>query len=197
MSTQFALFETAIGACAIAWSEAGIVALQLPEADRARTQARLLRRWPQASEAPPSPAVQAAIDAVVALTSGAAAERTGADLAAITLDLEELPDFDREVYAVARTIAPGETLTYGEIAARIGEPGAAREVGQALGRNRIPIIVPCHRVVAAGGKTGGFSATGGVDTKLRLLEIERATFTEGPTLFDGDKAFTRLQRRKG
>jgi methylated-DNA-[protein]-cysteine S-methyltransferase len=195
MSTQFALFETAIGACAIAWSEAGIVALQLPEPDRGRTQARLLRRWPQAREAPPSPVVQAAIDAVVALTSGAVAERTGADLAAITLDLEELPDFDREVYAVARTIAPGKTLTYGEVAARIGEPDTAREVGQALGRNRIPIIVPCHRVVAAGGRTGGFSATGGVDTKLRLLEIERATFTEGPTLFDDDAAFARLQRR--
>ena len=197
MSTQFALFETAIGACAIAWSEAGIVALQLPEADRARTQARLLRRWPQAHEAPASPAVQAAIDAVVALTSGAMAERTGADLAAITLDLEELPDFDREVYAVARTIAPGETLTYGEIAARIGEPGAAREVGQALGRNRIPIIVPCHRVVAAGGGTGGFSATGGVTTKLRLLEIEGTSFTDWPTLFDDDAAFARLQHRKG
>jgi methylated-DNA-[protein]-cysteine S-methyltransferase len=195
MSTQFALFETAIGACGIAWSEAGIVALQLPERDRARTQARLLRRWPDAREAAPPPAAQAAIDAVVTLISGAAPDRIAADFDAIALDLEDVPAFDREVYAVARTIAPGKTLTYGEIAARIGEPDAAREVGQALGRNRVPIIVPCHRVVAAGGGTGGFSATGGVDTKLRLLEIERATFTDGPTLFDGDAAFARLQRR--
>jgi methylated-DNA-[protein]-cysteine S-methyltransferase len=195
MSTRFALFDTAIGACAIAWSEAGIVALQLPEAERTRTRARLLRKWPEACETPPSPAIAAAIDSVVALTSGAATEPAGADLAAATLDLDDVPAFDREVYAVARTIGPGKTLTYGEVALRIGEPGAAREVGQALGRNRIPIIVPCHRVVAAGGKTGGFSATGGVDTKLRLLEIERATFTDGPTLFDDDTAFARLQRR--
>jgi methylated-DNA-[protein]-cysteine S-methyltransferase len=195
MSTRFALFETAIGACGIAWSETGIVALQLPERDRARTQTRLLRRWPDACETPPPPAVQVAIDNVVALTSGASVEQAGADLRNVVLDLEDVPAFDRDVYAVARAIAPGRTLTYGEIAARIGEPDAAREVGQALGRNRIPIIVPCHRVVAAGGRAGGFSATGGVDTKLRLLEIERATFADGPTLFDDDAAFARLQRR--
>ena len=195
MSTHFALFETAIGACAVGWSEAGIVALQLPEPDRERTRARLSRRWPDACEAPPPPAVQTAIDAVVTLISGAAPDGIGADLEGIALDLEDVPAFDRAVYAVARTIAPGQTLTYGEVAARIGEPGAAREVGQALGRNRIPIIVPCHRVVAAGGKTGGFSARGGVATKLRLLEIERATFADGPTLFDDDAAFARLQRR--
>jgi methylated-DNA-[protein]-cysteine S-methyltransferase len=196
MSTNFALFDTAIGACGIAWSDAGIVAVQLPEADRERTRARLVRRWPDACEATPPPAVAAAIDTIVALISGAASDRIGADLEAIALNLEDVPAFDRKVYAVARTIAPGKTLTYGDIAARIGEPGAGREVGQALGRNRIPIIVPCHRVVAAGGGTGGFSARGGVDTKLRLLEIERATFTDGPTLFDDDAAFARLQRRK-
>jgi methylated-DNA-[protein]-cysteine S-methyltransferase len=195
MSTQFAIFDTAIGACGIAWSEAGVVALQLPEADRERTRARLVRRWPDACETAPPPAVQAAIDTVVTLFSGAVPDHIGADLEAIALDLEDVPAFDRQVYEVARTIAPGKTLTYGEIAAQIGEPDAAREVGQALGRNRIPIIVPCHRVVAAGGKTGGFSATGGVDTKLRLLEIERTTFADGPTLFDDDDAFARLQRR--
>jgi methylated-DNA-[protein]-cysteine S-methyltransferase len=195
MSTHFALFETAIGACGVGWSEVGIVALQLPEADSERTRARLARRWPDARESAPPPAVRAAIETVVVLISGAARDRIEADLEAIALDLEDVPAFDRRVYAVARTIAPGKTLTYGEIAARIGEPGAAREVGQALGRNRIPIIVPCHRVVAAGGRTGGFSARGGVATKLRLLEIERATFTAGPTLFDDDAAFARLQGR--
>jgi methylated-DNA-[protein]-cysteine S-methyltransferase len=195
MSTSFALFDTAIGACGIAWSEVGVVALQLPEADRARTRARLVRRWPDASEAAPPPAIGKAIDTVVTLISGEAPERIGADLEAIVLDLDDVPAFDRAVHVAARTIAPGTTLTYGEVASRIGEPGAAREVGQALGRNRIPIIVPCHRVVAAGGGTGGFSARGGLDTKLRLLEIERATFTDGPTLFDDDAAFARLQRR--
>jgi methylated-DNA-[protein]-cysteine S-methyltransferase len=186
----FALFETAIGGCAIAWSGAGIVALQLPEANDQRTRARLRRRWPHAQEEPPPPAVQCAIDRIVALLSGAAT-----DLSAVVLDMERVPEFDRRVYEVARTIAPGETLAYGQIAARLGDPGAAREVGQALGRNPFAVIVPCHRVVAAGGKTGGFSANGGVTTKLRMLEIERARLGREPTLFDQDDAFARLQRR--
>jgi methylated-DNA-[protein]-cysteine S-methyltransferase len=109
--------------------------------------------------------------------------------------MERVAAFERRVYEVARTIGPGETLTYGEIATRLGDPTAAREVGQALGRNPFAIIVPCHRVVAAGGKTGGFSANGGVATKLRLLEIERARLGTEPTLFDHDDAFSRLQRR--
>ncbi len=151
------------------------MALQLPEAGPASTRARLLRRWPDASEAVPPAAVQAAIDAVVTLISGAAPERIQVDLESIALDIEDLPAFDRAVCAVARTIAPGKTLTYGEIAARIGEPGAAREVGQALGRNRVPIIVPCHRVVAAGGGTGGFSARGGVDGDVFIKAIDAGT----------------------
>ena len=118
------------------------------------------------------------------------------DLSTVPLDMERVPAFERRVYEVARTIPPGQTLTYGEVAARLGDPGAAREVGQALGRNPFAVIVPCHRVVAAGGKTGGFSATGGVTTKLRLLEIERARLRSEPTLFDQDEAFARLQRRR-
>jgi len=185
----FTLFDTAIGACAIAWSETGIVALQLPEADGSRTRARLLRRWPRAHESVPPPAVRRAIDGVVALLLGEAS-----DLRAIALDMARVPAFDRQVYEIARTILPGETLSYGDIAARLGDPGAAREVGQALGRNPFAIIVPCHRVIAAGGKAGGFSANGGVDTKLRLLEIEHARLGGEPTLFDRDEAFARLQR---
>ena len=84
-----------------------------------------------------------------------------------------MSEFDSAVYRVARTIPPGETLTYGEIARRLDEPGAARAVGQALGANPIPVIIPCHRVLAAGDRAGGFSAPGGVITKLKLLEIER------------------------
>jgi methylated-DNA-[protein]-cysteine S-methyltransferase len=190
MTTAFALFETAIGGCAIAWSGSGVLALQLPEADDDRTRARMVRRWPDAREEPPPPAVQHAVDGIVALLSG-----TATDLSTVALDMDRVPAFDRRVYEVARTIPPGKTLTYGDLAARLGEPGAAREVGQALGRNPFAVIVPCHRVIAAGGKTGGFSATGGVTTKLRLLEIERARLGNAPTLFDQDEAFTRLQRR--
>ncbi len=100
------------------------------------------------------------------------------------LDLEQVPPFHRRVYEVARTIPPGSTLTYGEIASRLGEPRLARDVGQALGRNPFAIVVPCHRVVAAGGKTGGFSAGGGVRTKLRMLAIEGAPAAGTIPLFD-------------
>jgi methylated-DNA-[protein]-cysteine S-methyltransferase len=175
MTTAFALFETAIGGCAIAWSGSGILALQLPEADDDRTRARVVRRWPDAREEPPPPAVQHAVDGIVALLSGTT------DLFTVPLDMERVPAFDRRVYEVARTIPAGQTLSYGDVAARLGEPGAAREVGQALGRNPFAVIVPCHRVIAAGGKTGGFSATGGLG--------------DAPTLFDRDEAFARLQRR--
>jgi methylated-DNA-[protein]-cysteine S-methyltransferase len=101
----------------------------------------------------------------------------------VTIDTDGLPELNRKVYVIARTIPPGSTLTYGEIAERLGDKLLAREVGQALGQNPIPLIVPCHRVLAAGGKTGGFSAPGGVVSKLRLLTIEGAQ-PNGPTLFD-------------
>ena len=170
--TCIADFATAIGRCGIAWSDRGVVGVQLPEASEAATRAQLQRRFPAATEAPPTPPIQAAIDGVVALLEG---ENAG-DLSKIELDLRAVPAFNAAVYRVARTIPPGETLTYGEIAARLDDPGAARAVGQALGANPIPIIVPCHRVLAAGGRAGGFSAPGGVMTKLKLLEIERRRF---------------------
>jgi methylated-DNA-[protein]-cysteine S-methyltransferase len=165
----FALFETAIGACGIAWSDGGIVSVQLPERDDSATRARLARRCAGAREADPPPDVRRAIDAVVSLLNG---EPT--DLSFVTLDMEGVPDFHRRVYEVARTIPPGATRSYGDIASRLGDPGSARAVGQALGRNPFVIVVPCHRVLAAGGKTGGFSANGGTATKLTLLAIEGA-----------------------
>ena len=161
------LFDTAIGSCAIAWNDAAITATALPHAQPERTRAALARR----ADAPPGePTAMAAraIESIRLLLSGEAI-----DLREIELDLAGVSDFDRRVADVVRTAKPGETLTYGEVAARAGAPGEAREVGAALGRNRFPIIVPCHRVVAAGGKPGGFSAPGGVETKLRMLEIER------------------------
>jgi methylated-DNA-[protein]-cysteine S-methyltransferase len=181
---RFALFETTIGRCGIAWGERGIIGVQLPEASEHKTRARLLRRFPGALEAPPAPNVQRAIHGIIALLRGEAA-----DLAAIEIDVTGIADADQRVYEVARTISPGATLTYGDIATRLGDHSLARDVGQALGRNPYPLIVPCHRVLAAGGKTGGFSANGGVATKLRLLSIEGARIGSEPTLFDGDRTF--------
>lgn len=173
----FALFDTAVGRCAVAWNDRGIALVGLPEATETKTRARVLRRIPDARETEPPPEVQRAIDAMVALLDG---ERV--DLSGVRLDLDGLPEFHRQVYAVTRTIPPGATLSYGEVAARVGLPGSAQAVGQALGRNPFPIVVPCHRVLAADGSMRGFSATGGVETKRRMLLIEGATGV-APTLF--------------
>jgi methylated-DNA-[protein]-cysteine S-methyltransferase len=175
---DFTIFDTAIGPCGIAWSARGVFAVQLPEGSREATRARLIKRYPQALEAPPPSSIRAAIDGIVALIGG---ERR--DLADIVIDDDGTPEFNKKVYAVARAIPPGETMTYGEVAERLGDKLLARAVGQALGENRCPVVMPCHRVLAASGKTGGFSAPGGVDTKLKLLTIEGAQ-PGGPTLFD-------------
>ena len=167
----FALFNTALGLCGIVWSARGVAGLQLPEGSEADTRARLLRRFRDASPGTPPPAIERGRDGVIALLRGELVR-----LDAVPLDLDGIPPFDRQVYAVARTIPPGATLSYGEVAARLRAPGSARDVGQALGRNPFAILVPCHRVVAAGGRLGGFSAPGGTRTKLRLLALER-----GPT----------------
>jgi methylated-DNA-[protein]-cysteine S-methyltransferase len=174
----FAMFETAIGSTAIVWSARGIAGVQLPERSARATRDRVLRRFPAACETVPPATVQRAIDDIVGLLGG-----EPRDLTYVTVDTDGVADFNRRVYAIARTIPPGATLSYGEIAERLGDRSLARDVGQALGQNPFPIIVPCHRVLAAGGKVGGFSAPGGVVTKLRLLTIEGAQ-PGGPTLFD-------------
>jgi methylated-DNA-[protein]-cysteine S-methyltransferase len=175
----FAIFETPIGACGIAWGPRGITGLQLPETTAQGTRSRMQRRWVGAIETEPPPGVRRAIDRVLALLGSEAV-----DFADIALDLEAAPDFHRQVYEVARTIPPGQTMTYGEIAKRLGVPHESREVGQALGRNPVAIIVPCHRVLGADGKMGGFSANGGVATKRRILEIEGASAVGAGPLFD-------------
>ena len=180
----FALFDTSIGRCGVAWGARGISGVQLPEASEAKTRARLMRRYPQARQGPPPAHVQHAIKAITELLEG-----EPRDLSAIALDMDGVGDFECRVYEAARAIPAGATLSYGELAARLGERGLAREVGQALGRNPFPLIVPCHRVLAAGAKAGGFSANGGVATKLALLTIERARTSDAPTLFDQDPAF--------
>ncbi|WP_438018389.1 methylated-DNA--[protein]-cysteine S-methyltransferase [Sorangium sp. So ce315] len=177
----FTLFDTAIGRCGIAWGGRGVAFVQLPEARDSETRARVLQRFPGAREAPPPPDVQRTLDGIVALLRGEAS-----DLSAVALDMERVPPFHRRVYEVARTIPPGATLTYGDIAGRLGAPGSARAVGQALGRNPFPIVVPCHRVLAAGGRIGGFSGNGGVTTKLRLLALEGAHAAGALPADDGD-----------
>jgi methylated-DNA-[protein]-cysteine S-methyltransferase len=174
-ATAFALFDTAVGPCGIAWAERGIAGTQLPEEDRSATRARLQQRFPNAKETQPAPAIADAVRRITALLRG---ERI--DLSDVAVDMESIPEFERDVYVAAREIPAGATTTYGEIAKRIGRPTQAREVGVALAKNPFAIVVPCHRVVAANGKTGGFSAGGGVTTKLKLLGIEGGA---GP-LFD-------------
>jgi methylated-DNA-[protein]-cysteine S-methyltransferase len=175
----FTLFETAIGRCGIVWSERGVVAVRFPEQGENVPRNRIVRRFPNAREAAPPEKTQRAIADIVALLGGEAR-----DLRHIEIDLGDATDFNRRVYEVARAIPPGKTLSYGEVAERLGDRNLARDVAQALGQNPVPIIVPCHRVMAAGRKTGGFSAPGGVRTRLKLLSIEGAQLEEAPMLFD-------------
>ncbi|MDO9438801.1 methylated-DNA--[protein]-cysteine S-methyltransferase [Hydrogenophaga sp.] len=171
------LFPTAIGTCGIAWGPGGVIALQLPEADAPRTRARLLKGLPPLPEVAQPPAgVRAAIEGVQDLLTG-----MSRDLLEITLDMARLTPFQRQVYAIARAIPPGQTRTYGEIARELGDVRLARAVGQAMGHNPFAPIVPCHRVLAAGNRPGGFSGGGGAVTKMRMLAIEGAL---EPDLFD-------------
>lgn len=176
----FSIFETAIGACAIVWGENGIVALRLPEQTAEKIRAHIRRRFLDAKETAAPAEIQKVIDRISALLAG-----QQIDLSDVRLDMTSIPEFNRRVYEIARTVQPGETISYGEITKRLNEPReVARDVGQALGKNPFPIVVPCHRVLAANGKPGGFSAPGGVDTKLRMLSIEGAKTGDQPTLFE-------------
>ena len=174
----FALFDTAIGACGIVWARAGIVGLQLPEASERAGLARLARRFPGLERSVPPPAIAAAATRIAAVLAGGED-----DFADLPLDMAGTGAFERGVYAETRAIPAGSTATYGAIAARLGDPGQARAVGQALGRNPWPIVIPCHRVTGAEGRMGGFSAPGGRATKLKLLEIEGALAPESLPLF--------------
>ena len=167
-ATGSALFDPAIGRCAIAWGARGITRCALPAASEEALRRYIAGGRAQA-EQPAPPAIAAAITRIVALLAGARD-----DLRDLVLDLDDIPEFHRRVFATARAIAPGNTVTYGELARRLGTPGAARAVGQALGANPFPIVVPCHRIVAADGSLGGFSAPGGARTKRRMLQIEGA-----------------------
>lgn len=166
---SYQIFETAIGWAGIAWCEGGLIAAHLPERDPEIVRRSFARRAPGAVEAEPTPEVEALIAGVRALMLGGKP-----DLSVARVDFARVPEFNAKVYEITRRIPPGETKTYGEIAVELGDRLLARDVGAALGKNPWPIIVPCHRVTAAGGKLGGFSARGGAMTKLKLLEIEGA-----------------------
>jgi methylated-DNA-[protein]-cysteine S-methyltransferase len=174
--TQYTLFETAIGWAGLAWGDhQRLVAVHLPEPTPETARRSFLRRFPDAAEAAPTPMVEAAIAGIRELLAG-----EPNDLLDVPIDIDRVPEFHARVYEIARAIPPGETLTYGEIAVRLGDKLLARDVGAALGQNPWPIVVPCHRVTAAGGKLGGFSARGGVNTKVKLLAIEGAAVLQPP-----------------
>lgn len=174
------VFRTAFGTCGIAWSDQGVTRFQLPERD----DAALARRMGDAA-APSGDLPAAVARAVAALEDYFLGETT--DFSDLRLDLRGCGPFDAAVYAATRAVRWGAVATYGEIARAAGSPGAARAVGRALSRNPVAIIVPCHRILAAGGRIGGFSAHGGAGAKARLLEIEGAPHRRGavagPDLF--------------
>jgi methylated-DNA-[protein]-cysteine S-methyltransferase len=176
---HFAIFDTAIGACGVIWGERGITGVQLPMGNEEKTRKRIHQREGDIPEGEPPAGVKHAISEIRELLAG-----KPNDLLDVELDLDGVPEFNRGVYDIARKIPPGQTMTYGDIARKLGGVELSRDVGQALGRNPCPIVVPCHRVLAAGNKPGGFSANGGVVTKLKMLAIEGAVVNHTPSLFD-------------
>lgn len=165
---RYYVFETAAGFCAIAWSDTGIARFQLPTSSAEATERNLRRRLPDAARGTPPAEVAAAIAAATRYFAG---EKV--DFCDVPLDLGVQDEFFARIYAAVRSLAWGETTTYGWLAKALGVgPEAARDVGQAMARNPVPLIIPCHRVLAAGGKLGGFSAPGGSTTKQRMLELE-------------------------
>ena len=181
-SAEYMLFETALGVCGIAWSVAGLLRVQLPDRDAAATAARLSRTARRAGGAVPALATDAA-ERLADYASG-----RSVDFSDIVLDFEGIAAFETTVYHALRKVPRGSTVTYGELAGLAGSPGAAQAVGTAMARNPWPVVVPCHRVLAAGNKPGGFSAPGGLVTKAKLLAMEGVHLDGGepmlPGLFD-------------
>ena len=179
MSLLSAEFETAIGLCAVLWSPLAIAGVCLPRANGSGATTRFSKTFVGATAAAPPEPVAVAMVRMTALLEG-----SGDDLQNIALDLTGVGDFELKVYDLARAIRPGETRTYGDLAKALGNIALSRAVGQALGANPCPIIIPCHRILGAGGRSGGFSAPGGLETKARMLTIERARTSAAPMLFD-------------
>jgi methylated-DNA-[protein]-cysteine S-methyltransferase len=168
-TAQHQLFDSAIGECGVAWSSRGLVGVQLPEKDRGATELRLAVKCHSihADDAPPW--IQSVISDIQRYLAG-----QKVDFSAITVDLDGIDDFRQKLYEALREVGFGRTTTYGDLAKKLGSTDweGARDVGEAMGRNPMPIVIPCHRVLAAGGKLGGFSAYGGPSTKQKLLALE-------------------------
>lgn len=165
---HYSVFETALGFCGIAWNGVGITRFQLAGRSASETEHVLLRRTPRAQPDTPSPVVAGVIAAVGRYSGGEAI-----DFSDVPIDLAEQDAFFQRIYAALRRVGWGCTTTYGSLAKEAGAgPEAARDVGRAMAKNPVPLIIPCHRVLAAGGKLGGFSAPGGTDSKRRMLELE-------------------------
>jgi methylated-DNA-[protein]-cysteine S-methyltransferase len=175
----YTVFDTSIGRCGIAWGELGVLGVQLPEAREIETRRRLFQLFPDARELRPPAEIQSAIDGIAALLRGKAA-----DFSEVRLDMSGIRPFDGRVYDFTRTIPRGETMTYGEVAARLRASGSTHSVAQALSRNPFMVIVPCHRVLEAGGYADKISPNGGSISKRRLLSIEGAVSPTSKTLFD-------------
>jgi methylated-DNA-[protein]-cysteine S-methyltransferase len=172
------LFETQIGSCGLAWSDVGLTSVQLPEEDREATRERLLANAGDAGPMATAKTTPAWVKDVIARVREHLAGKPQ-DLARVPLDLSRVTPFNAKVLRAARAVPAGRTATYGDLASIVGSPGASRAVGRAMATNRWPLVVPCHRVVAAGGGTGGFSAYGGIVTKEKLLQLEGATLLTG------------------
>jgi len=173
---HFLIFDTAAGDCGIAWTATGVTCLLLPTRTAEGTERLLRRRAPDARPGSPTETVAAVVAAAQRYFQGETI-----DFSAVMLDLDDQDDLFRRIYAAARQIGWGRTTTYGTLAKMLGAgPEVAREVGQAMARNPVPLIIPCHRVLAAGGKLGGFSAPGGAETKRRMLELEGVRLAPPP-----------------
>jgi methylated-DNA-[protein]-cysteine S-methyltransferase len=175
----YTVFDTVVGRCGIAWGAGGVLGVQLAEAREIETRRRLLQQFPDARDTRPPLGVENAVEGIVALLRG-----QPCDFSDVVLDMHAIPAFNRRVYDATRGVPRGETVTFADLAKRLGASGATHAVGQAINRNPFAILVPCHRVLAAAGETDGRCGNGGIVTKRRLLSLEGALAKSGPTLFD-------------
>ena len=175
-AVKYCLIDTEIGTFGLGWTEKGIARASLPDA-KAGSVAQRMAKYGSQSAAPE----EEIAELVANIQAYGRGERIEFD--EVPLDLDAQPDFHRRVYEDILTLKWGETTTYGDIARRLGDVLLSRAVGQALGANPIPLIVPCHRVLASNGKAGGFSAPGGVSSKMKMLSLERAASPEGQFSF--------------
>jgi methylated-DNA-[protein]-cysteine S-methyltransferase len=175
--SAYHVFDTAIGWAGIAWGPGGLTGAHLPERAPRIVRVSIAQRHPEATPEPVPPEYVGVVESIRALMRG-----EKADLSTAPLDIARVPEFHARVYAITRAIPPGETLTYGDVAIQLGDKLLAQQVGAALGKNPWPIIVPCHRVTAAGGKLGGFSAPGRTEAKQRMLALEGVFVGNQPRL---------------